>query len=63
MMTITKAESTMFENMEALEAMFAENIDSAVDALTNTSNGGVVPNQMPVMTSLPCATVTGAIGC
>lgn len=56
------AEATMVERMDALEAMFAD-VSAAEEALMEAQKGTVGTGTMPVMTSLPCATVTGAIGC
>ncbi len=52
----------MVERMDALEAMFAD-VPAAEEALAEAQEGTVDTGTMPVMTSLPCATVTGAIGC
>lgn len=55
------AEATMLEQMDALEAMFLD--ASATEELLEQAQEETAGHTMPVMTSLPCATVTGAIGC
>lgn len=52
----------MFERMDALEAMFTD-IPAAEDSFTEAQEERTIDGSMPVMTSLPCATVTGAVGC
>ena len=56
------AEATMIERIDALEAMFAD-VPAAEGSFTEAREAGAVSGSMPVMTSLPCATVTGAVGC
>ncbi|WP_374071662.1 hypothetical protein [Corynebacterium belfantii] len=59
---MSTAEATMFERMDALEAMFTD-IPAAEDSFTEAQEERTIDGSMPVMTSLPCATVTGAVGC
>lgn len=58
---VKTAEATMLEQMDAFEAMFlnASETEELLDRAQEEASG----HTMPVMTSLPCATVTGSIGC
>lgn len=62
MINMSTAEATMIERMDALEAMFTD-VPAAEGAFSEAQEEGTVNGSMPVMTSLPCATVTGAVGC
>ena len=52
----------MIERMDALEAMFTD-ISAVEGSFAEAQEEETVNSSMPVMTSLPCATVTGAVGC